>query len=124
MNKNTFMLYKKATIAAVIAVIALLGFFIAFDPGTEAAAIAVVIALFNVVGVAMAKNHTFDDLSKSVIALQASALGLVSLFIVVNPDTIEAIGAIVLAGLNVYGVWKTTNDQSRVEDLGRERVGN
>ena len=61
----------------------------------------------------MAKNHTFDDLSKAIVALEASAIGLVSLFVVVDVNTVETIGAIVLAALNVYGVYTATNKPAR-----------
>lgn len=101
--------YKKAIVAFVIAAIALAGFFITFDPGFQTAAIAVIIAGFNVASVLLAKNHSVDDVAKAVQALQASSLAMVALFITVDPSTVETIGAAVLALLNVYGVWYATN---------------
>lgn len=101
--------YRKAVVAGVVALVALLSFFIVFDPGTQMAATAVVIAVFNVGSVLLNKNHTLDDVSKAVGALQASSLGLVTLFVTLDPSTVESIGAIVLAGINVYAVWKSVN---------------
>jgi hypothetical protein len=106
--------YRKAVVAGVVALFAFLIFFVTFEPGTQEAAIAVVIAVFNVGSVFLNKNHTLDDVSKAVGALQASSLGLVTLFVTLDPTTVESIGAIVLAILNVYGVWKSINAPSSV----------
>lgn len=105
--------YRKATVAGLVALFAILGFIITFDPGLQTAAIAVTLGVFNVAGVAMSKNHTADDLSKAVMALVASAIGLVSLFVVVDVNTVETIGAIALAIVNVYGVYTATNKPVR-----------
>lgn len=104
--------YKKAVVAGAIALIALLAFFFTFDPGVQPAVVAVIIAVFNVGSVFMNKNHSLDDVSKAVGALQASSLGLVTFFITLDPSTVESIGAIVLAFINVYGVWKAMNAPS------------
>ena len=101
--------YRKASIAAVIAVLAVLSFFVTFDPGIQTAAIALTVAVFNVVGVFLAKNHTLDDVSKALTALQASTLALVGFWVTVDPSAAESVAAVIAAVVNVYGVWRATN---------------
>lgn len=100
---------KKAVLAFVVAVFALAAFFITFDPGAQTATIAVVVAVFNVIGVFMAKNHTADDLQKALTAFQASTVALLAFFVTVDPSTVESVGAILTAIVNVYAVYKVTN---------------
>ncbi len=109
MTLNDLSNYRKAVVAGLVALFALLAFFITFDPGIQTATIAVAVAVFNVVGVFMTTNHTANDLAKAVTALQASALGLAAFFITVDPSTVEAIGAIATGIVNVYAVYKATN---------------
>lgn len=96
--------------AGLVTLFALLALFITFDPGIQTAAIAVTVGVFNVVGVLLTTNHTGADLGKAVTALQASALALAAFFITLDPTTVESIGAIVTAVVNVYGVYKATNE--------------
>lgn len=105
--------YRKAVVAFIISVIGLAAFFVQFDPGFQAAAIAVTVAVFNVVAVFMTTNHTAQDLEKSVKALTASVFGLLAFFVTVDPDTAETVTAIAIALANVYGVYKATNRPSR-----------
>lgn len=97
---------KKAVVALVVAGVAIAGYFVAFDPGFQDAAILVTVGVFNVIGVFAAKNHTADDVSKAVLALTASTIGLVSFFVTVNPNDTQTIlgivGALVNAGLVFY----------------------
>lgn len=101
--------YRKAVVAFLIAAFALLAFFVTFDPGIQLAAIALTGAVFNVVGVFLAKNHTLDDVSKALTALQASTIALVGFWVTVDPSTTESVAAIIAAVVNVYGVWRVTN---------------
>jgi len=101
---------RKAAVAFVVALVAIAGMFATLDPNTTQAAVAVVVALFNVVSVFLASNHTLDDVSKAVQALQASSLGLITLFVTLDPGVVEAVAAIVLAFINVYGVWRVRNN--------------
>ena len=95
---------RKFALAAVVSIITLVGYFIVFEPGFEAAAVAVVAALFNMIAVFADKNATVDDYSKGVDALLGSVLGLTALFTTVDPNTAETIFAIAAAIVNVVGV--------------------
>jgi hypothetical protein len=103
---------KKAVVAAVVAVVYLVGFFVVFDPGFQVAAVQVVAFVFAVIGVFASKNHTADDASKAVVALAGSALALVGLFVTVDPGTAETVAAIVVQLGLVYGVFKSTNAEA------------
>jgi hypothetical protein len=99
---------RKTVVAFVVAVLALVGLFVAFDPNLEQAAIAVVIAAFNVVAVFNASASP-QDIGKTVKALVASGLALVGLFHTFNPDETEKIIAAVGAAVNVLGVFFVSN---------------
>lgn len=100
---------KKTVVAFVVAVIALAAFFIHFDPGFNDAAIAVIAAGFNVAGVFLAKNHTVDDVQKTLQAFTASAIALVAFYVTIDPTDSETIFALVAAAVNVFGVYKLPN---------------
>jgi hypothetical protein len=103
---------QKAVVALVIAGVAIAGYFVAFDPGFQDAAVLVTVGVFNVIGVFAAKNHTADDVSKAVLALAASSLGLVAFFVTVNPNDTQTILGIVAAVVNAFGVWFVPNSPS------------
>lgn len=100
---------------AVVSVIALGGAALAlvlnkFDPSFTQTCIALAGAVFGVLGVWASKNHTFDDLSKSVAQLQAAALTVVGYFTVVPTSTVEKITLLVGAALSALAVFAVRND--------------
>lgn len=100
---------QKALVALVVAGVAIAGYFVVFDPGFQQAATLVVTQVFAVIAVFATTNHTAADVQKAVMALLGGVLGLVALFTTVDPNTAETVGGIVLAVLQVYGVFKTSN---------------
>ena len=107
---NTLAETQKAVLALLVSGLTLLGFFVVFDPGFNEAAVAVTVGAFNVLGVFLAKNHTPDDVQKSVSALAASTLGLVGFFVTVDANTTETVLGIVAALVNVYAVYRVRNE--------------
>ncbi len=101
---------RKTAVAFIVAAVALAGYFVAFDPGFQDAAIMCTVAVLNVVAVYQTKNATPDDLSKAAQAAVASALALVGLFVTVNPGDVETIVGIVAALFNVAAVFWTRNE--------------
>jgi hypothetical protein len=101
---------KKTVVAFVIAVAAVIAFFVQFDPNLPEAVAAVLIAALNVVGVFQASRHSYDDISKSIVALVTSGVALYGFFHSFNPGDTEEILAIVGAVLNVGGVFVATNE--------------
>jgi hypothetical protein len=104
--------YEEAakTVAQLIsAVLLLIGFFIVFDPGLEAALIACSTAVFGVIAVFGAKNATADDWSKAVQSLAASVIGVVGVFTTVNPSDTEKWLTIVALAIPPIWVWITKN---------------
>lgn len=101
---------QKAVVALVVAAVTLTGYFVVFDPGFNEAAVAATVAVFNVLGVFLATNHTAADAQKAVSALAASALGLVGFFTTVDPGTTEITLGVLAALANVYAVYKARNE--------------
>ena len=101
---------KKAAIAFVVSAAALVGLFVVFDPNLTEAAVAVVVALFNVLAVFNAPRHSFADVSKTLVALVASGVALVGFFHTFNPGETEKIIAIAAAALNTIGVFYVQNE--------------
>jgi hypothetical protein len=100
---------QKAVVALVIAGIAIAGYFVAFDPGFQDAAVIVTVGVFNVIGVFASKNHTPDDVGKAVLALAASTIALVGFFVTVNPSDTQTILGIIGAVLNPILVFFVPN---------------
>jgi len=100
---------QKAVIAFVGFALLLVAYFVAFEPGTEAAVTAVIVYGFGVARVFMAKNHTVDDLQKAVEALATSVVGLVGLYVTVDPSVLETVLAAVANAAVVYGVYRVAN---------------
>jgi hypothetical protein len=65
------------------------GFFVFLNPGTKAAYQAVVVAIFSVIGVFMAKNSTTDSYNKSLTSLLTSVVGVVNLYTTVQTTTVN-----------------------------------
>jgi len=101
---------RKFVAALIVAAAAAAVFVVNFDPSLTDAVIVLSGAVFGVIGVFAAKNHTYDDVQKAVVALQGAALSVVGYFAVVSPGTQGKIEALVAAGLGVYGVWRVPND--------------
>ncbi len=100
---------KKTVVAFIVAVAAVVAFFVQFDPNLTEAVAAVAIAGLNVLGVFQASRHSYDDIAKTVVAFAASGLALYGFFHQFNPGDTEEILAIVGAVLNVGGVFFATN---------------
>lgn len=103
---------KKTAVAFIIAVAAVVAFFVQFDPNLPEAVAAVVIAALNVAGVFQAQRLSYDDISKTIVALVTSGVALYGFFHQFNPGDTEEILAIVGAVLNVGGVFWATNEPS------------
>lgn len=101
---------RKFVVAAVIAALAAVAFFVAYDPGFEEAVVSLVGAVFAAIGVFADRNATEDDVSKAVTALQGAALSVVGFFATVPAETETQIGVLVGALLSVYLIWRTRND--------------
>jgi hypothetical protein len=112
--------YEEAakTVAQLIsAVLLLVGFFIVFDPGLEAALIAVSTAVFGVVAVFSTKNATADDWSKAVQSLAASVIGVVGVFTTVAPSDTEKWLTIIALAIPPIWVWVTKNHAASIEPV-------
>jgi hypothetical protein len=98
---------RQLVTALVVAGISIAAFFIVFDPGFQQAAVVVLGELFAVIGVFASKEHSYDDISKSVTALAGGVISLVGYFATLNPDTIQTIlgivSQLVLFGGVLYG---------------------
>ena len=78
-----------------------------YDPSFTTACIALSGAVIGVIGVYAAKNHTYDDWSKAIAQLQASAIGVVGYFTVIPTSTVEKItllGGAIVGVLAVFGI--------------------
>jgi hypothetical protein len=100
---------QKTVVALVVAIIALVTYFVALDPGFEEALITTVEAAFGVAAVFLSTNYTVADVDKSVKALLTSGITLVSFFTTVSPDTGELIVGVVAALIQVFGVFLVPN---------------
>lgn len=100
---------RKTLAALVISILGLVAYFLTFDPGLEPAIVAVSIAVLNVAGVFLSKNHTLDDVQKAVTALVASVLALSAFFFKVEATDTETILALVGAVFNVLAVYAVKN---------------
>lgn len=100
---------QKAVVAAVGAILLIVGFCVAFEPGTEAALTAIIVYGFGVARVAMAKNHTVDDLQKAVEQLATAIVGMVGLYFTVDPSVLEIVLAVIANVAVVYAVFRVPN---------------
>jgi hypothetical protein len=100
---------RKAIVATVVSVAGLVGLFVVFDPSITEAAVAVVIALFNVLAVFNAPRTSYSDISKTLLALVASGVALVGFFHTFDPGQTDKILAIAAALVNVGGVFYVQN---------------
>lgn len=102
---------KKTVVSFISLVGAVLAFVLSeYDPTWTDGFVALAGAVFAVVGVFMAKNHTTDDLSKAVTQLQGAALTVVGYFATVDPGTEEKIAVLAGAVVSVIGVWWARNE--------------
>ena len=108
---------QSTLIALAIAVISIVGFFIALKPGFEQAFVVVISEVFAVVGVFLAKEHTYDDLSKAITNLAGGVVTLVGFFATLNPDTAETVLAIVSQVL-MFGAVLFKSAKSTPSDYG------
>lgn len=100
---------KKAAAALVVFALGIVGYFVAFDPSLTQAAPLLASAVVGVVGVFLAKNHTADDVQKAVQALLASGFAVASVYLTVDPNTVQTITTLVLAVVNVVVVHQAVN---------------
>jgi len=101
---------QKFVVAFIFFAATLAGFFIAFDPATTPALVAVSGAIFALAGVFLNKQHTVDDMSKALSQLQGTLISLVGIYVTVDPALITKIGMAVAAVIGVYAVYKREND--------------
>lgn len=101
---------RKMVIALVGTVLLLGGYFIVFEPGTRDAVIAIVIYGFGVVRVFLAKDVTVDEQQKAVEQLATSVIGLVGLYVTIQPSVLELVLAVVANVFLVLAVAGTRND--------------
>jgi hypothetical protein len=83
------------------------------DPNFQHAAVLLTGSVFSVIGVAMAKNHTEEDLSKAVAHALAAAVTLVAFFATVKTSTVGDVSLILGAAVTLYGVWRVPNANPR-----------
>lgn len=101
---------KKTVISALFFAGAVLALVLSdYDPNFTNDVVALAGALFATIGVFLAKNHTEDDLSKTVAQLQGAALTVVGYFATVQPGTVEKITIISGALISVYAVYRANN---------------
>jgi len=108
---------KKTVAQLISAVLLLLGFFIVFDPGLEAALIACSTAVLGVAAVFGTKNATADDWSKAIQSLAASVIGVVGVFTTVNPGDTEKWLTIIALAIPPIWVWVTKNHTVPIEPV-------
>jgi uncharacterized membrane protein len=102
---------KKTVVSALFLIGAVLALILSdYDPNFTQACVALAGAIFAVVGVFMAKNHTEQDLSKAVSQLQGAALMVVGYFATVQPGTVQKITVLTGAAVSVIAVWWARND--------------
>ncbi len=104
---------KKAAVSAVFLGGAIAAVVIAdYDPNFTQAVVALVGALFAVIGVYASKNHTEDDLSKAVAQLQGAAVFVVGYFVTVPASTVEKVTVLSGAVLSAIAVFQVRNEGS------------
>lgn len=101
---------RKALVGAVYVVFAI-GMLIFGAPkvGFEHAVLAMIGPLFMVYGVFAAKNHTPDELAKSLEALKAAVFSALSYYVVIPNSTGEAITMLIAGVVVAVGVRLTPN---------------
>jgi hypothetical protein len=109
---------QKTVVAALVAILALIAYFIALEPGFNDAVITTVEAAFGVAAVFLSTNYTVADVDKSVKTLLTSGITLVSFFTTVSPDTGEVIVGVVAALVQVIAVYLVHNRGDRVGEGG------
>ena len=81
-----------------------------YDPTFTQACIALAGSVFGVVGVFASKNHSVDDLSKAVAALQGAALTVVGYFATIPTDTPEKVAILAGSVVTVIAVFWVPNE--------------
>jgi hypothetical protein len=99
----------KPVVALIFLIVAAIGLFITAEPGFVEACVTLAGAVFAVIGVFAAKNHTKDDLQKALEQLKGATLAVVAYFAVVPTSTEEQITALVGAVASVIAVYWTSN---------------
>jgi hypothetical protein len=106
---------KKAAVALVTLILAMIGLFVAVEPGFTEACVSLTGAVFAVFGVFAAKNSDPEDIQKALEQFKGAALAVVGYFTVVPTSTVEKIGIMIGALVSIYAVWKTSNVEPGVE---------
>jgi hypothetical protein len=101
---------RKAVVSLFVLAAAVVGLFVTTDPNFIQACTTLIGAVFAVIGVFAAKNHTPDDLQKTLEQFKGAALTVVGYFAVVPTGTGERIGAIIGVIVAVAAVYWTSND--------------
>jgi uncharacterized membrane protein HdeD (DUF308 family) len=101
---------RKAVVSLFVLAAAVVGLFVTTNPDFIQACTTLIGAIFAVVGVFAAKNHTSDDLQKALEQFKGAALTVVGYFAVVPTDTGERAGAIIGLIVAVAAVYWTSNE--------------
>lgn len=109
---------KKTVIEAIFAIAAVVAFFIQYDPGLPNAIAVLALAAFGVAAVFNARQRSWDDISKSIMALVTAGVALYGFFNTYEVGETEKIIAIAGALLNVGGVFWATNVGARSRFIG------
>jgi hypothetical protein len=111
MNPSNYSLneVKKAIVSIFVLVAAAVGLFATTDPNFIQACTALIGAVFAVIGVFAAKNHTPDDLQKALEQFKGAALSVVGYFVVVPTSTGDQIGALIGLIVAFAAVYWTPN---------------
>jgi hypothetical protein len=110
LTRSKLVYYRKAVMAAVVSVFAVLAYAVVFDPALQEVIIATIGGAFNVGIVFYTKNHSPQDVEKAASALAASFIGLLAFFMTVDPSVGAIVAAVITGAANVYGVWKIPNE--------------
>lgn len=100
---------KKAVASAVVLILGLVGYFVAFDPSLTTALPLLATAVVGVGIVFTQRNATVADKDKAVMAAITSLGGVISVFTTVDPNTLQTVATIVIGALNVFVVHQATN---------------
>lgn len=100
---------KKTVASAVVFILGIVAYFIAFDPSLTTALPLLASALVGVYAVFESRNADAADKEKAVKAALASLAGVISVFTTVDVNTWQTVTTLVLGALNVFLVHQATN---------------
>jgi hypothetical protein len=107
---------RKAIVSLIFLVAAVVGLFVAVEPGFVEACVALVGPVFAVIGVFGAEHHTAKDLQKALEQFKGAALTVVGYFTVVPTSTAERITTLIGVVASVFAVYWTSNDNPSYEE--------